>query len=48
MLFRSAKDVLPTIIKGLQMIANEKWATSKEWEIWWGKNKATFKGAKKS
>lgn len=43
-----AKDVLPTIIKGLQMIANEKWATPKEWEIWWGKNKATFKGAKKS
>lgn len=41
-----AKDVLPNIIKGLQMIANEKWATAKEWEIWWGKNKSTFKGAK--
>lgn len=41
-----AKDVLPTIIKGLQMIANEKWATAKEWDIWWNKNKATFKGAK--
>jgi len=41
-----AKDVLPTIIKGLQMIANEKWATPKEWEIWWNKNKATFKIAK--
>jgi hypothetical protein len=38
-----AKDVLPTIIKGLQKIANEKWATTKEWEIWWNKNKATFK-----
>ncbi len=38
-----AKDVLPTIIKGLQMIANEKWATPKEWDIWWNKNKATFK-----
>lgn len=38
-----AKDVLPTIIKGLQKIANEKWATPKEWEIWWNKNKATFK-----
>ena len=42
-----AKDVLPTIIKGLQLIANEKWATAKEWEIWWGRNKATFKGIKK-
>jgi HEAT repeat protein len=38
-----AKDVLPTVIKGLQKIANEKWATPKEWEIWWNKNKATFK-----
>ena len=38
-----AKDVLPTIIKGLQKIANEKWATAKEWDIWWNKNKATFK-----
>jgi HEAT repeat protein len=38
-----AKDVLPTIVKGLQKIANEKWATPKEWEIWWNKNKATFK-----
>jgi HEAT repeat protein len=38
-----AKDVIPTIIKGLQKIANEKWATPKEWEIWWNKNKATFK-----
>ncbi|MBV8881236.1 MAG: HEAT repeat domain-containing protein [Planctomycetaceae bacterium] len=41
-----AKDVLPVIIKGLQKIANEKWATPKEWEIWWNKNKATFKIAK--
>jgi len=41
-----AKDVLPTIIKGLQMIAQEKWATAKEWEIWWNKNKGTFKIAK--
>ncbi|HZE95945.1 MAG TPA: HEAT repeat domain-containing protein [Planctomycetota bacterium] len=41
-----AKDVLPTIIKALQKIANEKWATTKEWEIWWNKNKATFKIAK--
>ncbi len=38
-----AKDVLPTIIKGLQKIANEKWATAKEWDIWWNRNKATFK-----
>ncbi|HLY09624.1 MAG TPA: HEAT repeat domain-containing protein [Planctomycetota bacterium] len=38
-----AKDVLPTIIKALQGITHEKWATTKEWEIWWNKYKATFK-----
>jgi HEAT repeat protein len=38
-----AKDVLPTIIKALQTITHEKWATTKEWEIWWNKYKATFK-----
>jgi HEAT repeat protein len=38
-----AKDVLPTIIKALQTITKEKWATTKEWEIWWNKYKATFK-----
>ena len=41
-----AKDVLPTIIKGLQMVTKEKWATAKEWDIWWTKNKPTFKIAK--
>jgi HEAT repeat protein len=38
-----AKDVLPTMIKALQTITHEKWATTKEWEIWWNKYKATFK-----
>jgi len=38
-----AKDVLPAIIKALQTITHEKWATTKEWEIWWNKYKATFK-----
>jgi HEAT repeat protein len=38
-----AKDVLPTIIKALQAITHEKWATTKEWEIWWNRYKATFK-----
>ena len=38
-----AKDVLPTIIKALQTITHEKWATTKEWEIWWNRYKATFK-----
>jgi hypothetical protein len=38
-----AKDVLPTIIKALQSITHEKWATTKEWEIWWSRYKATFK-----
>ena len=38
-----AKDVLPAIIKALQTITHEKWATTKEWEIWWNRYKATFK-----
>jgi HEAT repeat protein len=41
-----AKDVLPTIIKAMQGITREKWTTTKEWEIWWGRYKATFKIAK--
>jgi len=38
-----AKDVLPTTIKAMQIITKEKWATAKEWQIWWGRYKATFK-----
>jgi hypothetical protein len=30
------------IIKAFQTITKEKWATANEWEIWWGKRKATF------
>jgi HEAT repeat protein len=30
------------IIKAYQTITKEKWATANEWEIWWGKKKATF------
>lgn len=30
------------IIKAYQTITKEKWATAPEWEIWWGKKKATF------
>ena len=30
------------IIKSYQEITKEKWATANEWEIWWGKKKATF------
>ncbi len=38
-----AKAVLPTTIKAMQLITKEKWTTSKEWDIWWNKHKATFK-----
>lgn len=38
-----AKDIMPSCIKALQAITKEKWTTSKEWEIWWSRNKATFK-----
>jgi HEAT repeat protein len=36
------EDIQKTIIKAFQDITKEKWATSNEWEIWWGKKKATF------
>ena len=35
-------DIQKTIIKAFQDITREKWATANEWEIWWGKKKATF------
>lgn len=38
-----AKDVLPATVKAMQKISGDKWATVKEWEIWWSKHKATFK-----
>jgi HEAT repeat protein len=38
-----AKEVLPATVKAMQKISGEKWATTKEWEIWWSKHKATFK-----
>jgi hypothetical protein len=38
-----AKAVLPATIKAMQRISGDKWATAKEWEIWWSKRKATFK-----
>jgi HEAT repeat protein len=34
--------VQKAIMKAFQDITREKWATVKEWEIWWGKKKATF------
>ena len=38
-----AKDVLPATVKAMQKISGDKWATAKEWELWWSKHKATFK-----
>ena len=35
-------DIQKAIIKAFQDITKEKWATANEWEIWWGKKKATF------
>src|SRR5882672_1708937 len=36
------EDLQKAIIKAYQEITKEKWATANEWEIWWGKKKATF------
>jgi HEAT repeat protein len=38
-----AKEVLKAALKAMQLITKEKWTTSQEWQIWWGKRKATFK-----
>jgi HEAT repeat protein len=37
-----AKALIPSIVKAMQQITREKWATAKEWEIWWGKHKDAF------
>lgn len=37
-----AKALIPTIVKAMQKITKEKWATAKEWEIWWDRHKGTF------
>lgn len=34
-----ASDVLPATIKALAAITGEKWTTSKEWIIWWGRHR---------
>jgi HEAT repeat protein len=37
-----AKALQPVIVKAMQAITKEKWATIKEWEVWWEKRQATF------
>jgi hypothetical protein len=37
-----AKALMPSIIKAMQQITREKWATAKEWEIWWERHKDSF------
>jgi HEAT repeat protein len=36
------EDLQKAMIKAYQDITKEKWATASEWEIWWGRKKATF------
>ena len=31
-----------TVLKAFQVITKEKWVTVQEWEIWWGRRKATW------
>jgi HEAT repeat protein len=38
-----AREVIPACIKALKAITKEGWTTSKEWQIWWGKKKGSFK-----
>ncbi len=38
-----ARDVIPACIKALKQITKEGWTTSKEWQIWWGRKKGSFK-----
>lgn len=36
------EDLQKHLVKCLAQITGEKWGTFKEWEIWWGRRKATF------
>ena len=35
-------DIQKELLKTFTAITKEKWVTAQEWEIWWGKKKATF------
>jgi HEAT repeat protein len=39
-------DIQKAVIKAVQDITKEKWTTTKEWQIWWDKHKATFEPPK--
>ena len=39
-------DLQKTILKALEEMTTEKWPSSEEWVIWWGKRKTTFEFAK--
>lgn len=36
------EDIRKSVIAALEEITHEKWPSAQEWEIWWGKRKATF------
>ncbi len=37
------RGLLPAVYRALSDITGERWGTSKEWELWWRKNRSTFK-----
>ena len=40
------EDIQKAVIKAVQDITKEKWNTTKEWQLWWEKHKATFETPK--
>ena len=40
------EDIQKAVIKAVQDITKEKWTTTKEWQLWWEKHKATFETPK--
>ncbi len=40
---KAQTDLLPNVYASLEMITGQKFATLKEWDMWWRKNKFRFK-----
>jgi HEAT repeat protein len=38
-----AKVLLPATVRAMKAISGEPWPTPQEWEIWWARNRATFR-----
>lgn len=40
---KRAEELLPVTLKALQNLTCQKFVSSKEWQVWWSENRATFR-----